>query len=560
MRRISLALALLLAGVSVSSARISGAQAPEKRFTRADTLRGSNTPQRAWWDAEFYDLHVRVDPRDSTISGYNALTYRVLAPNRAVAGELQIDLQEPLVVDSIRFGASSVPWRREGNAIFARTPPQQPVGASRTISVYYHGRPPVAKTPPWDGGFVWQRDSLGNRWVATAIEGMGASAWWPTKDFPADEPDSQRVAISLPDSSMNVSNGRLRSVTRGADGWTTWEWFVTSPINNYGIAVNAGRYAHWSEVYQGETGPLTLDFYPLAYHETAARAQWAQVRPMLGCFEHWFGPFPWYDDGFKLVETPYLGMEHQSAVAYGNRFMNGYLGQDLSGTGNGLRWDYIIIHESAHEWWANSLTDRDAADMWIHEAFGTYAENLYTECQQGKAAGAAYVIGQRMTIANDRPIVGSFGVNEEGSGDMYMKGANVLHTLRTIINDDEKWRSMLRGLQQTFRHQTVSGQQVRDYLAKRAGLDLAAFFAQYLETTMVPLFETRVSGATLEYRWNHVVSGFAMPMRVQVDGQERTITPTTTWQSLTGSSATTIVVPLRDYYIETKVEPKPGGR
>ena len=551
-RRASLKLGSSLGFVLGSLSSVAAAQPAPRVFTHADTLRGSITPQRAWWDAQFYDLHVRVSPADSSIAGWNAITYRVLSPNTRVGGEMQIDLQMPLVVDSMRQGGRRLTFRRDGNAFFAKTPAVQTIGSTRTLTVYYHGKPVAARRPPWDGGFIWQRDSLGNRWVATANEGLGASVWWPTKDIPSDEPDSQRVAITVPDSMTNVSNGRLRSVTHHPDGFTTWEWFVSSPINNYGISVNAGRYAHYAEVYAGEAGPLTLDFWPLAYHEQEARAQFAQVKPMLACFEHWFGPYPWYEDGFKLIETPHLGMEHQSAVAYGNRFRNGYLGRDLSGTGHGLQWDFIIIHESAHEWWANSITDRDQADMWVHESFANYAENLYTECQQGKAAGAEYVIGTRKLIRNDGPIIGQFGVNDEGSGDMYYKGGNMLHTIRTVINDDEKWRGILRGLQQTFRHQTVTGQQVRDYMSKQAGIDLGAVFTQYLETTKVPVLEYRVNGTALSYRWADVVDGFAMPVRVRANDQLLPITPTTTWQTITGRSLTTLT-PLPEYYIETKL-------
>jgi len=547
-RRVVRSVTLLL-GVVVSASSTVASQTAAPRFTRADTLRGSNTPERAWWDATFYDLHVRLNPADSSISGWNTITYRVLASNRRVLGSTQIDLQLPLVVDSIRQGGRTLSYKRDSNALLIRTPIATKIGESRSISVYYHGVPKVAKRPPWDGGLIWQKDSLGRRWVATANEGLGASVWWPNKDLPADEPDSQRVAITVPDDMMNVSNGRLRNVTHHADGYTTWEWFVSSPINNYGISVNAGSYAHYSEIYHGEAGPLTLDFWPLSYHEQAARAQWSQVVPMLKCFEHWFGPYPWYEDGFKLVETPHLGMEHQSAVAYGNRFRNGYLGRDLSGTGRGLQWDFIIVHESAHEWWANNLTDRDAADMWIHESFANYAEGLYTECQQGKAAGAEYVIGTRKAILNDAPIVGTFGVNNEGSGDMYYKGGNMLHTMRTVINDDERWRGILRGLQQTFRHQTVSGGQVREYMTTKAGIDLAPVFAQYLETRLVPTLEYQMDGTQLQYRWTNVVPGFAMPVRGTLGDQAVSLTPTTEWQRipLNGSAPTLLLLP--DYYV-----------
>jgi aminopeptidase N len=510
------------------SARPAPAARDTTTFTRADTLRGSNTPQRAWWDVTFYDLHVKVNPADSSISGWNGITYRVVS----APGEMQIDLQVPLEVDSMVQDGQSLRYRRDGNVFFVSPVSPQTVGQSRTVRVFYHGTPRVAKRAPWDGGFQWAHDSLGRPWIATTDEGLGASVWWPNKDLQRDEPDSQRVAITVPDSLINVSNGRLRSTTPNPDGTTTYEWFVQDPINNYDVAVNAARYAHFSDTYDGEDGRLTLDFWPLDYNLERAKTQFVQVKPMLACFEHWFGPYPWYRDGYKLVETPHLGMEHQSGIAYGNHYANGYLGRDLSGTGWGLKWDFIIVHESAHEWFGNSITAEDHADMWIHESFANYSENLYTECQDGKAAGAAYVIGTRKLIRNDKPIVGHFNVNDEGSGDMYYKGGNMLHTIRQIVNDDEKWRGVLRGLSRTFRHQVVSGKRLEAYMSQQSGVDLSKVFEQYLTTTMVPVLEYRINGSTLSYRWTDVVPGFAMPVKVTLsDGAMSFIHPTAQWKT-----------------------------
>ncbi|HEY5086725.1 MAG TPA: M1 family metallopeptidase [Gemmatimonadaceae bacterium] len=524
-----LALVLAIAvSVLVAPFCVLSAQQEAKHFTHADTLRGSNTPQRAWWDATFYDLHVNVDPSDSSISGRNGITYRILKP----ALEMQVDLQVPLEVDSMVQEGHTLRYRRDGNAFFVSLVAPQPIGRSKTVTVFYHGRPSVAKHAPWDGGFVWAHDSLGHSWIATACEGLGASVWWPNKDLEADEPDSQRIAITVPDSVIDVSNGRLRSTTHNADNTTTYEWFVKDPINNYDVAVNAAKYTHFGDTYAGEGGNLTLDFWPLAYNLERAKSQFVQVKPMLACFEHWFGPYPWYRDGYKLIETPHLGMEHQSAVAYGNHYENGYLGRDLSRTGWGLKWDFIIVHESAHEWFGNSITAKDHADMWIHESFANYAENLYTECQDGKAAGAAYVIGTRKLIHNDKPIVGHFNVNDEGSGDMYYKGGNMLHTIRQIINNDEKWRGILRGLNKTFWHQVVSGKRVEAYMSKQAGIDLSKVFDEYLTTTMVPVLEYRINGSTLSYRWTNVVPGFAMPVKVSLSGNGTSfIHPTEAWKT-----------------------------
>ncbi len=507
-------------------------------YTHADTLRGSNGPARAWWDVQFYDLHVHVSLADSSVRGWNAMTYRVLQPSR----DMQIDLQQPLEIDSIVQDGRKLTYRRDGNAFFVTLQANQRAGETRAITVWYHGKPHVGRRLPWDGGFTFSRDSLGQPWIATANEGVGASIWWPNKDYLRDEPDSQRIAITVPDPMIDVSNGRLRSTTHNRDGTTTYEWFVTSPINNYDVTINAGQYAHFSDTLDGEAGRLTLDFWPLAYHADTAKRQFQQVIPMLHCFEHWFGPYPWYADGYKLVETPHLGMEHQSAIAYGNHFLNGYLGHDLSRTGIGLQWDFIIVHESAHEWFGNNISDQDRADMWLHESFANYAEGIYTECRLGKTAGAAYMIGARAGVRNDRPIIPAYGVNAQGSGDMYPKGGNMLLTIRTIIDDDAKWRDILRGLNKTFSHQTVSGRQVEDYISREAGIDLGKVFAQYLTTTQIPVFEYRLQvvergAGMLSYHWANVVPGFDMPVRVTIPGLgTRTLRPTEAWQTLEVSS------------------------
>jgi len=504
---------------------------PARTYSRADTLRGSyTTPARAWWDVTFYDLHVNIIPADSSIRGYNRISYRVL--ELPVIPELQVDLMQPLEVDSMLQDGRRLSYRREGNAFFARLDVIPTPRASKTLTVYYHGKPQVAKRPPWEGGFTWTTDSLGRPWVVTTDQGMGASVWWPNKDTQADEPDSQRVALSVPDPMLDVSNGRLRSTTHNPDGTTTFEWFVVNPINNYAIAVAAGSYEHFSDVFHGEKGDLTLDFWPLSYHLEAARRQFTQAKSMLACFEHWFGPYPWYEDGYKLIEVSNNGMEHQSAVAYGNRYANGYRGRESSGSGLGMRWDFIIVHESAHEWFGNNLTTKDLADMWVHEGFANYAEGIYTECLLGKQAGADYIIGNRRGVRNDRPIVPAYGVNAQGSGDMYPKGGEMLHTIRQLVGDDEKWRDILRGINRTFWHQTVTGRQVEDYIQQRAGLRLDKVFQQYLTTTQIPVFEYRIEGKTLLFHWADVVPGFDMPIRARLSGSGLTLLkPREAWRS-----------------------------
>lgn len=537
MRRL-LAVSLILPAAAL-------AQRAPRVYTHADSIRGSNGPGRAWWDAQFYDLHVTVNPADSSIRGYNTITYKVIKPS----GIMQIDLQQPMETDSIVQNGKYLTMTRDGNAMFVPMGTPQVAGATNTITVYYHGKPRVAKRAPWDGGFVWATDSLGRPWIATADEGLGASVYWPVKDLLADEPDSQRIAITMPDSLQDVSNGRLRSTKHNANGTTTYEWFVTNPINTYNVEVNAAHYAHLSDEFQGEKGKLTLDFWPLDYHKDTASVQFRQAKPMLKCFEHWFGPYPWYSDGYKLIETPHLGMEHQSGVAYGNKYKNGYSGRDLSGTGWGMKWDFIIVHESAHEWWGNNISAKDHADMWIHESFANYAEGIYAECQDGKQAGTEYIIGSRRNIRNDEPIIPPYGVNADGSGDMYYKGGSMIHMIRQLVNDDEKWRSILRGIQSTFWHQTVTGAQVEAYISKQAGMDFSKVFDQYLRTTKIPVLEYKVADGSTSYRWADVVPGFAMPVRVN----GALLRPTEAWKTKAGSDA--LVVDPSFYVLVRKIEP-----
>jgi aminopeptidase N len=507
----------------------SAAQDP-RVFTRADTLRGSNTPQRAWWNVTYYDLQATVSPADSGIRGSNAITYDVLAPLQ----DMQIDLQPPLDIDSVVQDGEHLRVTRDGNAFFVALEGPQRAGERRTLTVFYHGAyraEDSASVSP----FIWAVDSLGAPWVATSDEAIGASTWWPLKDYPADEPDSQRIAITVPDPMIAVSNGRLRGATSNGDSTSTFEWFVGAPINSYDVAINAAaHYVHLSDIYQGERGPLTLDFWPLSYHRDTAAIQFRQVPAMLACFERWFGPYPWYEDGYKLIETSYLGMEHQSGIAYGNRYLQGYRGKDLSGTGLGMQWDFIIVHESAHEWWGNNISAKDHTEMWLHESFAMYAEGLYTECQQGREAGERYLVGLRGGIKNDVPIVGQYGVNHTPkSQDRYYKGSNMLLTIRQVVDNDSTWRAILRGLNQTFRHQTVTGRQVEDYISAQAGVGLRTVFAQYLTTTLVPTLEYKIAGKTLTYRWSNVVPGFDMPVRVTLTKRQpyTVIHPTEAWQT-----------------------------
>jgi aminopeptidase N len=547
---------------SLSTVCTTGAVAQTRVFTHADTLRGSNTPERAWWDATFYDLHVRVDPADSSITGANGITYKVLKP----ASVMQIDLQPPLEVDSIVQSGTHIEFRRDGNAFLATLTAPQRTGDHNTVWVYYHGayRPRAAGAGGRGGGgpFHWDVDTTGSPWIATSDEGPGGSTWWPLKDIPADEPDSQRIAITVPDPLIDVSNGRLRSTTHHPDRTTTFEWFVSNPINSYDVAINVSpNYVPVRDTFAGANGPLTIEFWPLAVHRANATALLPQVKTMLGCFEKWFGPYPWYADGYKLIEVSYLGMEHQSGIAYGNKYLPGYIGRDLSKTGEGMSWDYIVVHESAHEWWGNSISSKDHADMWIHESFGMYAEALYLECVKDRAAGTRYLVGVRGNIKNDTPIIGTYGVNDTPrSQDRYYKGSNMLMTMRAVVDNDTRWLSTLRGLNSTFWHQTVTAKDIRDYMSKGTGTDLSRIFTQYQETTMIPTLEYRSDGKTFSYHWTNVIPGFDMPVRVGLSGDSTRFTrikPTAAWQTMpsTMSDTTTAIVDPAFYVTASRARP-----
>jgi aminopeptidase N len=514
-------------------------------FTRQDSLRGSITKERAWWDVKYYHLDIKVNPSDSTITGSNMIRYQVLQEyNR-----MQIDLQNPMEIQKVIQDGVALKYKREGNAFFIELVAPQKSGAIKELTVFYGGKPKVAVRPPWDGGITWKKDNNGNPFIASSCQGLGASVWWPNKDHMYDEVESMLISVNVPKGLMDVSNGRLQSIKQLKDGTKTYNWYVSNPINNYGVNINIGDYVNFSEKYKGEKGNLDCNYFVLRDNLAKAKVQFKDATRMLKAFEHWFGPYPFYEDSYKLVETPYLGMEHQSCVTYGNEYQNGYLGRDLSGTGWGLKFDFIIIHESGHEWFANNITYKDIADMWIHESFTNYSESLFVEYYYGKDAGFEYVRGTRKGIKNDTPIIGHYDVNSEGSGDMYPKGGNMLHTLRQIVNDDEKWRSILRGLNSTFYHQTVTTKQIEDYISQQVGIDLNPFFNQYLRNTRIPTLEYYFKGGKLGYRWTNCVPGFNMAVKVSLNGTEKLLNPTTEWNSLENKTETPKLEINKNFYV-----------
>ena len=512
-------------------------------FTHADTLRGSNGPGRDWWDVTKYDLHVKFNIEDSTISGWNVIQFKVLKKGEV----MQIDLQEPMIIDSItipflekfdsqigllKLFPTKLNFKKEGNAYFINLNELMlKITKPQLLTIFYHGKPQIAKRPPWDGGLIWKKDSSNHPWVSIACQGLGASVWYPCKDIQSDEPDSAEMHVTIPDSLVCVGNGRFRGKVVNADKTATYDWAVTNPINNYNIIPYIGKYVNFNEIFKGLKGDLTMDYWVLDYNLEKAKKQFVDAPRMMKAFEYWFGPYPFYADGYKLVDAPHLGMEHQSATAYGNDYQPGYKGTDLSGSGWGLKWDFIIVHESGHEWFGNNITSKDLADMWIHESFTNYSETLFTEYYYGKEAADAYVIGTRKRIVNDIPIIGPYGVNKEGSGDMYYKGGNMLHTIRQAINNDELFRKILRGLNKIFYHQTVTTKQIEQYISTQSKIDFSKIFDQYLRTTQIPVLEYKQHGYQLQYRYINCVRGFNLPLKINFKGQPW-IKPTTNWQTL----------------------------
>ena len=550
MKKIKIFLAAVFAVFLLVQLNAGSLSAQTGDISRQEMLRGSITPEREWWDVLHYHLAVEFFPDQKSIKGSNTITFKTLK----AGNKMQIDLQPPLTVTKITHGNSELKFKREGNIYWVFFERDIAKDVEDKIEVFYEGKPVESRNPPWSGGITWGRDDLGEHFITTTCQGIGASIWWANKDHGADEPDrGMRISVTVPDNLVAVSNGRLKNTDTNAQNKTkTFHWEVTNPINNYAVNVNIGNYVNWSEKYQGLGGELDLNYWVLAHQKEAAMRQFKEVPRMLKAFEYWFGKYPFYEDGYKLVTVSYAGMEHQSSVTYGNWFRNGYRARDYSGTGVGFKFDFIIVHESGHEWFGNNISMKDAADMWIHEGFTNYSENLFVEYHFGKADAETYVIGSRHNIRNDQPIIGTYNSNREGSGDMYAKGGNMLHTIRHVLGDDAKWLAILRGLNKDFWHQTVTTQQIESYISNKAGFDLSKIFDQYLRTTKIPLLQYKTDGKNLSFKYDRVVEGFAMPIRVEINGKETKLTPNQTMQTLTFPEEIKTFEVNRNFYIEAE--------
>lgn len=532
--------------ISLSSLLHSQVFQGQKEYTIADSLRGSLRPERTSFDVLKYNLNVKVEPDKKFISGFNKISFRVLE-NLPV---MQLDLFANMKIDSILFHGEILRFEREFNAVFISFNKQLKTNSIDSLEFYFSGNPLIAKTPPWDGGFIFSKDENGKDWVSVAVQGMGASLWYPNKDHQSDKPEEAEIHVAASDGLMNVSNGRFTGKKELGNGFTEWSWKVTNPINNYNIILNIGDYVHFSDKFRD----LDLDYYVLSYNLEKAKKQFQEVIPMMECFYTHFGEYPFVEDSYKLIESPHLGMEHQSGIAYGNKYKMGYDGTDISKSGVGKKFDFIIIHESAHEWFGNSITSSDIADMWIHEAFTSYAEAVYVECRWGKEDAFAYLNGlQNSMIQNKEPLIGDYGVNKEGSTDMYYKGANMLHTLRGVINDDEKWWALLKDFSESFKHKITNTEEVLAFFEERTNESLTPIFKQFLYYKEIPKLQFKKEKRRIYYRWEVSVENFEMPIDVKIRKRMKRITPTSEWQKLRGTRKMEKVnADLEKFYVEVE--------
>jgi aminopeptidase N len=541
MKFVTSSAAVLLAFLLVIAPHRTSGQAA-KAATHADLLRGEYGCFRANNDLLSYALDLRIDPVAKTIAGKNTIRFRMLSDDTRI----QLDLYDNLDVGKVMLGGEELKYSRDSGAVFVDFPRSLKAGKTYSIDFYYSGRPKEAGR---FGGFVFAKDPAGRPWIFTSCEDEGASIWWPNKDQWRDEVENMTMSIAVPNDLTDVSNGRFIGKRDLGDGYTRWDWRINYPINNYDVSVNIGKYEHWSDKF----GDLSMDFYALPEDLTKAKKQFAQANGMLRAFEHYFGEYPFKNDGYKLVQVPYSGMEHQSAVTYGNRFANGYLERDWTGVGISTKFDFIIIHESGHEWFGNAVSAADRSDMWIHEGWTTYLECLYVEYMYGHDDYLKYTNAYKKKIKNERPIIAPRGVNATPPQDMYFKGALFLHTLRSIVDNDRTWFALIRDIYQHFKYRNIMTEDMTTYVNRRTGMNLTPIFDQYLRHTAIPKLELKFDTGTVSYRWKTDEPAFAMPVKVGTAGKWQLIRPTTEWRSMKSSVTKGVFEAATDlYYIDVE--------
>jgi aminopeptidase N len=502
-------------------------------------------PEHSWQNLLSYIISVTPDYDNKKITGSNTIEFVALQPGKT----LYLHLDGRMRITSIAWNKSTLEFKRDSEGYFVYFPQQIPKDKNESITVYFEGQPREAINAPSDNGWIWARDKKGRPWMSIGCQGSGASIWLPCKEVLYDEPDhGVTFNITVPDSLIAVANGRLQQKRRNKNKTITYTWKVINRINNYNIIPYIGKYVTWSQNFKGENGKLDCHFYALDYNLEKAKRHWQQTDTMLRVFEHWMGAYPFYLDGYKLVEAPMQGMEHQSAISYGNGFQNGFNGKDLFGTGWGLKWDFILVHESGHEWFGNNITTNNHGDTWIHEGFTKYSETLYTDFVFGTQAGNEYAIGTWKRIKNDQPVVGT------NTTDKYYKGSAMLHMIRQITGDSA-FRNWLRSLNRDFHQQTINTGQVLQHLNEAMHQDYTALFNQYLKTIQVPVLEYAFQNNTLKYRWIECVQNFDMPVKVSIDeGASMFIYPTTQWKELSLQNSAQSLKADNNFYVRVKAQ------
>lgn len=497
-------------------------------FAQSQTRDCVNTKARQNFNVLHYDLAINFDTLKSTLDGIVKIKAEVLKEPET---EFQIDLQEPLQISKVLYGKVELELRKEKDKYFVRVP-ELVEGETFVLEVHYSGQPKTAVKAPWDGGMVRTKDKRGKIWWAVACQGAGASIWFPCKDINADEPEmGVDLHYTVPSGLTAVGNGRFFSVSNAPNNQNTWHWRVISPINIYNITFYIGDYLRIQETYNGINGEMNLDYFVLNENFQIAKEHLKSVPPMLKAFEDWMGAYPFHTDGFKIVEAPYLGMEHQSAIAYGNNYQMGYLGTDRSKTGIGLLFDFILVHETGHEWFGNSISTADPAYFWINEGFTSYTEVMYIESLFGKEKAIDYLIGTRSIIKNKAPMQGALGQCQNSNTDCYPKGANLVHMIRKLMKDDMAFKVMIRKMNNEFYRKVITGPDMEAFIAKESGLGLDKVFEQYLRHKELPALKIKRSKKGFSYKWEKCIAGFNMPVLVLINGEEKWLYPTTKEQS-----------------------------
>lgn len=494
-------------------------------FTHADTLMGMLSAFRTCYDVLFYHLDIQVLPETKSIKGSNTIRFKVINDFSV----FQVDLFANMKIEKIVFHERELSYTREADAVFIKYPGILKKGSVEEIQIFYQGTPQLLDIQNSASGLIWYQDKNGKPWIESVSQGSGASVWWPCKDHLSDKPDSMRISVTVPKGLTDISNGKMLSKTELPGKLTRFEWYVSYPINSYNAVIYIGDYTHFSEEYFNGMDTLPINYYTMTYNKEKGMEFFMQVKPMLNLFERSFGPYPFKNDGFALVESPY-GMEHQGAVSMGAMYNPPNSSKyDSAGLTNTL-W-----HETAHEWWGNSVTCKDYADFWIHESFATYAEVFARKTFVGIQEAKNYT--KNWKPDNKEPIIGFYNVNDFHMGDMYSKGARMLITLQNLIKNDSLWFTILRSIQNTFKYQTVTTEDIVHAFNESTKSDYTYLFDQYLRYPAIPELLLRFSkeGSSLfvQYKWKSDVKEFKMPIQVTTSKNVYAfIFPTTEWKTV----------------------------